>query len=95
VSQLRKYVLDPSHVIHMYDVQVRENLTYEALPLRIEGREVKSLRGKEITLVKVMWGGPAGGSLTWELDNKMKGSYPEYFLQVIFESENPLSGEEL
>jgi hypothetical protein len=34
VSQLRKYVPDPSHVIHMDDVQVKENLTVEALPLR-------------------------------------------------------------
>jgi len=79
VSQLRKYVPDPSHVIHMDDVQVKENLTVEALPLRIEDREVKNLRGKEISLVKVMWGGPAGGSMTWELECKMKESYPELF----------------
>ncbi|KAK2450820.1 hypothetical protein QL285_009918 [Trifolium repens] len=41
VSQLRKYVSDPSHVIELDDVQVRENLTVETIPLRIEGREVK------------------------------------------------------
>lgn len=35
VSQLWKYISDPSHVIQMYDVQVRDNLTVEALPLRI------------------------------------------------------------
>ena len=43
VSQLRKYILDPSHVIQMDDVQVRDNLTVEALLLRIEGQEVKYL----------------------------------------------------
>ena len=37
VSQLRKYIPDPSHVIQMDDVQVRDNLTVEALPLRIDG----------------------------------------------------------
>jgi hypothetical protein len=37
------------------------------------------LRGKEIALVKVTWGGPAGGSMTWELESKMKESYPELF----------------
>ena len=84
VSQLRKYVHDPSHVIHMDDVQVRENLTVEALPLRIEDREVKNLRGKEIALVKVTWGGPAGGSVTWERESKMKESYPELFPSVNF-----------
>lgn len=33
VSQLRKYIPDPSHVIPLDDVQVRENLTVETLPL--------------------------------------------------------------
>jgi hypothetical protein len=79
VSQLRKYVHDPSHIIQMDELQVRDNLTVEALPLRIEDREIKVLRGKEIALVKVIWGGPAGGSVTWELESRMKGSYPELF----------------
>jgi len=79
VSQLRKYVADPSHVIPRDDVQARDNLTIETLPLRIEGREVKKLRGKEIPLVKVVWGGAAGESLTWELESKMLESYPELF----------------
>ena len=53
VTQLRKYVSDPSHIIQMDEVQARDNLTVEALPLRIEDREVKNLRGKDIALVKV------------------------------------------
>jgi hypothetical protein len=56
VSQLRKYVSDPSYVIESDDVQVRENLTVGAIPLRIEGRKVKKLRNKEIASVKVVWG---------------------------------------
>ena len=54
VSQLRNYICDPSHVIELDDVQVKENLTYETLPLRIEDRRTKHLRGKEIPLVKVI-----------------------------------------
>jgi hypothetical protein len=57
VSQLRKYVHDPSHIIQMDELHVRDNLTVEALPLKIEDREVKVLRGKEIALVKVTWEG--------------------------------------
>jgi len=79
VSQFRKYVPDPSHVIPRDDVQVRDNLTIETLPLRIEGREVKNLRGKEIPLGKVVWGGATGESLVWELERKMLESYPELF----------------
>jgi len=66
-------------VIPRDDVQVRDNLTVETLPIRIEGREVKTLKDKEIPLVKVVWGGATGESLTWELESKMLESYPELF----------------
>ena len=79
MSQLRKYVADPSHVIPRDDVQVRDNLTIETLPLRIEYREVKKLRGKDIPLVKFVWGGVTSESLTWELESKMQESYSELF----------------
>ncbi|MCI70934.1 cytochrome P450, partial [Trifolium medium] len=62
------------------DVQVRDDLTIESLPLRIEVREVRKLRNKEIASVKVVWGGPAGENATWELESKMKSSYPDLFL---------------
>ena len=62
------------------DVQVRDNLTVETLPLRIEDRKVKQLRGKEIPLVKVVWGEVTGESLTWELESKMQESYHELFV---------------
>ncbi|MCI63161.1 retrotransposon gag protein, partial [Trifolium medium] len=58
VSQLRKYIANPSHVIEADDVQVRDNLTVETVPLRIKGREVKKLRNKEIASVKVVWEDP-------------------------------------
>src|ERR1051325_11256742 len=60
VSQLRKYIADPSHEIQLNDIQVREDLTVEAVPVRIEDRKLKQLRGKEIALVRVAWGGPDG-----------------------------------
>ncbi|CAJ2638229.1 unnamed protein product [Trifolium pratense] len=91
VSQLRKYVSDPTHVIESDDVQVRDDLTIETVPLRIEGREVKRLRNKEIASVKVVWGGPAGENATWELENKMRDSYPDLFLGN-FEGEILLRG---
>ena len=33
----------------------------------------------KIALVKVVWGGPAGESLTWEREDQMKESYPALF----------------
>ena len=54
VSQLRRYIPDPSHVIQVDDVQVRDNLTVEVPPMQIEDRQVKQSRGKEIALVNVV-----------------------------------------
>ncbi|XP_050896751.1 uncharacterized protein LOC127103544 [Lathyrus oleraceus] len=56
VSQLRRYIVDPSHVVQLDDVEVRDHLT-----------------------VKVIWGGPVGGNVTWELESQMRHSYPELF----------------
>ena len=65
-------------------MQVRDNLTVETLPVRNEGREEKRLRGKEIPLVKVVWDGATGESLTWELESKMLESYRELFTRGKF-----------
>ena len=66
-------------MVKLDDVEVRENLTVETMPVRIEDHEVKVLRGKEIKLVKVIWLGAGGESATWELESKMKESFPELF----------------
>ena len=63
VSQLRKYILGPSRVIHMDDVQVRDNLTVETVLVRIADREMKTLRVKESALVKVVWLGASRESM--------------------------------
>ena len=72
VSQLRRYIADLSHVVQLDDVQVRDNLVVETSPMRIEDREFKQLRGKEIALVKVAWGGPMDENVTWELESQMR-----------------------
>ena len=79
VSQLKKYIPNPSHVIELDNIQLRENLTYRALPVRIEDKRIKQLRGKEIPLVKVIWSEVDDGDATWELEDKMKESYPHLF----------------
>ena len=53
VSQLRRYISDPSHMIKVGEV--RENLDVEASPMWVEDRKVKQLCGKKIILVKVVW----------------------------------------
>jgi len=55
VSQLRKYVLDPEHVLQVDDVQVKEDLTLDVRLVRFLDVQTKKLRGKEIHTVKVLW----------------------------------------
>jgi len=81
VSQLRKYVPDPSHVIELDNIQVRENLTYDTSPVRIVDRRIKQLQGKEIPLVKVILSGTGDEDATWELESRMKETHPQLFAQ--------------
>ena len=87
VSQLRKYIVDSSHIIQPDEIQLKENLTYETIPLRIEDKRVKKLRGKDIPLVKVVWGGNTEESATWELESKMMEDYPMLFASGNFGDE--------
>jgi len=52
---LTKYVLDPSNVLKVEDVHVREDLSVEVQPFGIEDRQTKQLSGKFISLVKIIW----------------------------------------
>jgi hypothetical protein len=87
VSQLRRFIPDSLHPILPDSVEVEADLTFEPLPSRITGREVKVLRNKEIPLVKVQWDESHPGDATWELESEMREAYPHLF-QVIFKFED-------
>nr|KYP71512.1 Retrovirus-related Pol polyprotein from transposon 17.6 [Cajanus cajan] len=88
VSQLRKYVHDPSHVVELDDVGVKENLTFEKLPVVLVDHKLKELRGKSIALVKVLWDA-ATGEATWEVEQQCRERYPFFFpSKSIFGDEN-------
>jgi len=48
VSQIRKYVSDPSHIIMPDTIQLKDNLTFETMLVHIIGKRIKQLRGKQI-----------------------------------------------
>jgi len=51
VSQLRKYVLDPSQVLEVEDLQIRGDLSVEVQPVGLGDIQTRQLRGKSISLV--------------------------------------------
>ncbi|XP_027905806.1 uncharacterized protein LOC114165361 [Vigna unguiculata] len=78
VSQLRKYVFDPSHMLEVEDIQIREDLTVEVPPIALEDSKVEERRGKTVSLVKVISDRRKGDS-TWELEEDMRKSHPHLF----------------
>ncbi|XP_058784736.1 uncharacterized protein LOC131659581 [Vicia villosa] len=60
-------------------IEIESDLTFEPLPSRIVGKEIKVLRNKEIPLVKVQWDVTHPGDATWELESEMQDAYPHLF----------------
>ena len=79
VSMLRKYILDPLHVLREQPVQLKENLTYEETLVQIVDHKEQELRSKVIPLVKVLWRNHEREAATWELEAQMRRQYPQLF----------------
>ena len=81
VSLLKKYHPDPTHILHLEDVELDESLTYEEQPVQILDRKVKELRNKQIPLVKILWRNHDVEEATWEIEEGMQKKYPTLFAQ--------------
>ena len=55
VSILRRYRSDPMHVLRESEMKITEKLTYVEEAIEILGREIRKLRRKEISMVRVKW----------------------------------------
>ncbi|XP_075486262.1 uncharacterized protein LOC142525862 [Primulina tabacum] len=55
------------------------NLSYEERPVQILDRKSKVLRGKEISLVKLLWRNHAIEEATWEREDEIQQRYPELY----------------
>ncbi|KAJ8771775.1 hypothetical protein K2173_026952 [Erythroxylum novogranatense] len=76
---MRRYRLDPSHIIQTSEVQLSDDLSYEEMPVAILDSKEKVLRNKTIQLVKVLWRNHAIEEVTWEPLDSMKEKYPHLF----------------
>ncbi|GAV92779.1 Chromo domain-containing protein [Cephalotus follicularis] len=79
VSMLRKYHPDPSHVLQWEPLELRTDLSFEEIPIRILDRRIKQLRSKTIPLVKVLWQYHGVEEATWEREDDMQAKYPRLF----------------
>ncbi|XP_073225669.1 uncharacterized protein [Cicer arietinum] len=79
VSQLKKYIHDPSQTLHHDSIQLKPNLTFKPIPSRIVDRNLKTLRKNTISLVKVVWEGMSPEDATWELESEILEKYRHLF----------------
>ena len=63
---LKKCVLDKSHVLEQEPIEIHEDLSLQEIPVQILDFKVKTLKNKEISLVKVLWRNQAIEEATWE-----------------------------
>nr|CAD1834669.1 unnamed protein product [Ananas comosus var. bracteatus] len=79
VSNLHKYIHNPEHAMLYEPPELQEDLSYEEFPVSIIAREVRKLRNREISYVKVRWSNHDDCEATWELESEMKTHHPHLF----------------
>ena len=75
---------------------MQSDFTFDEEPKAILDREVKQLRNKQISLVKVLWQHHGMEEATWEPESTMRAQYPQLFdLGIILGQKFFLGGGEL
>ena len=72
VSMLRKYTLDPAHVVNWGKIDVDTDRTFEEGLVCIMDSWDQVLRRKTVRLVKVLWQHCGVEKATWEHEDKMR-----------------------
>ncbi|WMV41498.1 hypothetical protein MTR67_034883 [Solanum verrucosum] len=79
VSMLKKCVGDSTSIVPLEGLGVKENLSYEEVPIEILDRQVKKLKNKEVAYVKVLWRNQLVEGATWEAEADMMSQNPHLF----------------
>ncbi|WMV29557.1 hypothetical protein MTR67_022942 [Solanum verrucosum] len=79
ISLLNKCVGEPTSIIPLEIVVVKDSLTYEDVPVKILDHEVRRLRNKEVASVKVLFRSQSVEGATWEAEAAMKSKYHHLF----------------
>ena len=79
VSMLRKYTLDPTHVVDWGKLVVDADGTFYEGPMRIIEIRDQGLQNKTMRQVKVLWQHRGVEEATWEHEDTMHANYPFLF----------------
>ena len=76
---LRKYTLDPTHVVDWGELIVDTDETFKKGSVSIIDSRDQVLRRKTVRLVKVLWQHCGIEEATWEREDTMRSNYPFLF----------------
>ncbi|WMV24633.1 hypothetical protein MTR67_018018 [Solanum verrucosum] len=79
ISMLKKCMYDPSLIVPTENIGIKDNLSYEEIPVEILDRQVHKLRTKEVASVKVFWRNQFVKEATWEAEEDRKKRHPHLF----------------
>ncbi|PHT50048.1 Beta-galactosidase 16 [Capsicum baccatum] len=79
VSMLRVHISDTVVVDSSVSADIQENLSFDKIPVEILDFSVRTLRNKEVPLVKVLWRNQSVEGATWEVEADMRSKYPHLF----------------
>jgi hypothetical protein len=82
VSLLQKAKIDPSWVSPHVPIKIKRDLTMEAKLVKILDRDVRVLRNKRVSLVRVLSRNSQIEEETWERESVMKQKFPHLFFNI-------------
>lgn len=96
ISQLRRYIPNPSHILEVRPLLIQgnlnEELTYEEVPIQIVDTKYQVLRGRYIPCIKIKWSNHTEREVTWELKEKMLKQYYYIFEEQVKKKSYELDG---
>ncbi|GKE84164.1 putative reverse transcriptase domain-containing protein, partial [Tanacetum coccineum] len=91
VSNLKKYLADVNLHVPL-EVKINDKLHFVAEPMEIMDCEVKKLKKRRISIVKVRWNSRRGPESTWEREDEMKRKYLQLFARYDLARATEISG---
>nr|GEV02054.1 putative reverse transcriptase domain-containing protein [Tanacetum cinerariifolium] len=81
VSNLKKCLANENLIILLEEIQLDDKLHFIEEPVEIMDRELKQLKHRRISIVKVRWNSRRGSEFTWKREDYFKSKYPHLFLR--------------
>ncbi|GKE70834.1 putative reverse transcriptase domain-containing protein, partial [Tanacetum coccineum] len=79
VSNLKKYLADPTLQGPLDEIRADDKLNFVEEPVEIIEQEFNKLKRSRIAIVKIRCNSKCGPEFTWESEDKMKLKYPRLF----------------